>query len=125
MRPLNPPKTSAKPPTETTVLTPTPYGVLHVEQRDREPAKRAGRVATAVVAVAFAYNLITAEQAAAWDVLLVAAIAAIAPWLQAKYIRHRVMPVDTITAAGLDPEVVNKMADDPSVKPFRETPAVG
>ena len=89
------------------------------QQRNKEPALKAGALASAFVALLLAYRLITAEQALAWGAILAWVLAALAPLAQAWYTRIKVMPVDTIKAAGLDPEEVNKAADDSRAQPFQ------
>lgn len=86
----------------------------------REPALKAGALATAVVAVLLAYRLVTAQQALAWTTLLTMALTALVPLAQALYTRWHVMPVSTIKAAGLDPEQVNLDAASPDVHAFKE-----
>jgi VIT1/CCC1 family predicted Fe2+/Mn2+ transporter len=86
----------------------------------REPALTAGAFGTAVVAVLLAYRIINAEQALAWSTLLTMVLTALVPFAQALYTRRKVMPVDTVKAAGLDPEAVNRAADNPAVQPFVE-----
>jgi hypothetical protein len=99
--------------------------VFHVEQRQKEPALKAGAFASAFVALLLAYRLVTAEQALAWGAILAWVLAAVAPLVQAWYTRHKVMPVDTVKAAGLDPAEVNRLADDRSVQPFNDKKDVG
>jgi hypothetical protein len=89
-----------------------------MEQRNREPALRAGAFASGVVALLLAYRIVTAEQALAWTTLLTMALTLLVPFVQALYTRWHVMPVDTVKAAGLDPDAVNRAADNPSVRPF-------
>lgn len=86
----------------------------------REPALTAGAIGTAVVALLLAYRVVNAEQALAWSTLLTMALTALVPLAQALYTRWKVMPVHTIKEAGLDPEQVNRAADDPAVQPFKE-----
>jgi hypothetical protein len=96
-----------------------------MEQREKEPALKAGAFATAIVALLLAYRIVTAQQALAWGTLLTMLLTALVPLAQALWTRWHVIPVDTVKAAGLDPEAVNRAADDPSVAPFVEPPAVG
>lgn len=89
-------------------------------EHSREPALKAGAFGTALVAVLLAYRIVNAEQALAWSTLLTMAITALVPLAQALYTRWHVMPVSTIKAAGLDPDEVNRAAEDPAVPPFKE-----
>jgi hypothetical protein len=90
-----------------------------VEPRNKEPALKAGAFASAVIAILLAYRIVSAEQALAWGTLLTMLLTALVPFAQALYTRLHVMPVDTIKAAGLDPDELNKAASNPSVKPFK------
>jgi 2-hydroxychromene-2-carboxylate isomerase len=84
---------------------------------NKEPALKAGAFGTAVVAVLLAYRIVNAQQALAWSTLLTMALTALVPLAQAWWTRRKVMPVATIKQAGLDPEAVNRAADDPAVRP--------
>lgn len=86
----------------------------------KEPALTAGAFGTAVVALLLAYRIINAEQALAWSTLIAMVLTALVPFAQALYTRWKSMPVHTIKEAGLDPEAVNRAADNPDVKPFVE-----
>jgi hypothetical protein len=88
--------------------------------REREPARKAGLWASGIVGVLLVHRILTAEQALAWTTILTLLFAAVAPYVTAELIRRKVMPVDTVKAAGLDPEEVNRAADDPSVRAFKE-----
>jgi hypothetical protein len=81
----------------------------------KEPAAAAG--VAAVLAVALVYRWVTPEQAVAWEAL---AMLVVVPIAQALWTRSRVFSPNTIQQAGLNPEEVQRRADDPAVQPYRE-----
>jgi hypothetical protein len=86
----------------------------------REPALKAGAFGSAIVALLLAYRIVNAEQALAWGTILTMCLTALVPFAQAWYTRQRVMPVDTIKAAGLDPEQVVQDAANPAIPPHKD-----
>jgi hypothetical protein len=91
------------------------------QQRNREPARKAGAFVSAIVAVLVLYRVLTEEEALVWGRVIEILLQITAPYLTAEFIRGKVMPVDTVKAAGLDPEEVNRDADNPDVEPFVES----
>jgi hypothetical protein len=81
----------------------------------KEPALAAG--VGAVIAVALVYRWVSPEQAVAWEKV---AMLVIVPILQAVLTRSAVFSPNTIQQAGLNPEEVQRRADDPAVQPYRE-----
>lgn len=81
----------------------------------KEPALVAG--VAAVIAVLLAYNLVTPQQAEAWEKI---GVLLIVPLIQAVITRQTVFSPSTIEQAGLDPKEVQRRADDPSVIPLRK-----
>lgn len=73
----------------------------------KEPALYAGFAA--VVGLLIVYGILTTAQADAW---LTVISALVVPMLQAWWTRRKVMPVDTIRDAGLNPERVKERAED-------------
>lgn len=81
----------------------------------KEPALLAG--AGAVIAVLVAYNLVTPEQAEAWNKV---AVLLLVPIAQALLTRSAVFSRNTIEQAGLSPDEVQRRAEDPMTPPFKE-----
>lgn len=81
----------------------------------KEPAA-VGGVLSALVVVGVSYGVLNQQQAGAWS----GVVAAVVILLNVIWTRSQVMPVKTITDAGLNPEAVKANADNPSVKPFVE-----
>jgi hypothetical protein len=81
----------------------------------KEPALAAG--VGAVLAVGLVYRWVTPEQAVAWEAL---AMLVVVPVLQAVLTRSAVFSPNTIRQAGLNPEEVQRRAEDPAVQPYRE-----